>query len=105
MKIHEENCIFRNIFCPSLSCSQSIIFNAILEHYKNSHISEEGLSGEILIFKGSCDTLRKGHFILNNYGKYFFPQFFVNGNLLHFWVVTNGNKTEANLLKAVVLNI
>ena len=32
-------------------------------------------------------------------------QFFVNGNLLHFWVVTNGNKTEANLLKAVVLNI
>lgn len=83
---HEKVCIFRNITCPSINCTSSIVFNSIMDHYENNHGNLE-IKDEILKFDGNIETLKNGTFVLNRYGKPFFPQFYIKDNLLHFWIV------------------
>ena len=90
---HEKACVFRNITCPSLDCKAKIVFNTILGHFQNNHTNMESRD-EVLEFKGTIDTLKTSTFILNSYKKPFFPQFFVNGNLLNIWVITHGDCLE-----------
>ena len=49
---------------------------------------------KVLEFKGTREDLKKSIFVLNCYGKKFFPQFHVDRNLLHLWVVGHGDREE-----------
>ena len=83
---HEKVCVFRNITCPSINCTSSIVFNSIMDHYKKNHRNLK-IKDELLDFNGNIETLKNDTFVLNSYGKPFFPQFYVNGNFLHIWIV------------------
>ena len=50
---------------------------------------------------GKIETLKSNTFVLNCYGKPFFPQFYVDGNILHVWVVGYTDQVgEASSYKA-----
>ena len=93
LEAHEKVCLFRDVTCPKLDCNAKIAFNGIMDHFQSTHTDVE-IKDDVLEFKGSLKDLKKNNFILNSYGKPFFPQFYVNGKLLHFWVVGHGNQDE-----------
>ena len=92
LKNHEEICLFRDITCPKLGCNAKIAFNGILDHYQSTHSDHLEIKDDVLEFNGTLEDLKKSTFILNSYGKPFFPQFYVNGKVLHFWVVGHGER-------------
>ena len=57
---------------------------------------------DTLDFNGTVQQLSDKTFILNSYGKPFFPQFHINGNTLHFWVVGHCDEVEANMFEASI---
>ena len=95
---HEEICLFRDVACPKIDCNAEFVFNGIMDHYQRTH-TDFKVKDDVLEFKGSREDLKKSVFILNCYGKPFFPQFFFNKkmeNFLHFWVVGHGDQAEMN---------
>ena len=101
LKVHEKSCLFRTITCPSQACSLRFSFNGILEHYQDKHSKFESRE-EILKFEGTIETLKNSTFILNSYGKPFFPQFVVNGKWLYVWVIGHGDIVEMSKFIAVL---
>ena len=95
---HEEICLFRDAACPKIDCNAEFVFNGIMDHYQRTH-TDFKVKDDVLEFKGSLEELKKNNFILNIYGKPFFPQFYVNGSLLHIWVVGHGNQDEISLFQ------
>ena len=91
---HEEICIFRTVDCPKVGCDEWIALNGIMDHFKEEH-SDFVMKDNVLEFKGSVEDLEKSTFIMNCYGKPFYPQFQVHEKLLHFWVVGHGNQDES----------
>ena len=97
LKTHEEICTFRNVECPMLDCDDYIVFGEIMDHFQSTHADLQSIQEvvKVLKFKGSLKDLKKSVFVLNCYGKHFFPQFHVaDRNLLHFWVVGHGDRKE-----------
>ena len=47
-------------------------------------------------YQNRCHSydLKKNTFILNSFGRPFFPQFKIDDNILHVWVVGNGDQDE-----------
>ena len=112
LKAHEEICLLRTVDCPKHGCdATNVVFDKLLDHFKEKH-SDLEMKDDVLEFKGSLEDLEKSTFILNCYGKLFFPQFCVNqqpsknsfGNLkmLHFWIVGHGNQDEINSFEVLV---
>ena len=99
LNVHEEICLFRDVTCPKLDCNTKFAFNGILEHYESSHSNDLMIKDDVLEFNGTLEDLKKSTFVLNCYGKPFFPQFYVNGNVLHFWVVGHGDRNEIGLFE------
>ena len=96
LEAHERICLFRDVICPKLSCDAKLVFNGIMEHYQEKH-SDLKKKDDVLDFKGSLEDLEKNTFVLNCYGKPFYPQFYVNdGILMHYWVVGQGDQAEIN---------
>ena len=96
--VHEEICLFRDAACPKTDCNATFVFNEIMDHYQRTH-TDFKVKDDVLEFKGSREDLKKSVFILNCYGKPFFPQFFFNKEMekfLHFWVVGHGDQAEMN---------
>ena len=60
---HEKVCVFRNITCPSINCTSSIVFNSIMEHYENNHGNLK-IKDELLDFNGNIETLENNTFVL-----------------------------------------
>ena len=98
---HEKSCFFRNITCPDKNCSASIVFNDILDHYKKAHPKVES-KDEVLRFKGTIEQLKTSVFILNCYGKPFFPQFCSDGKFLYVCVIGHGEKYETNSFDVMI---
>lgn len=98
---HEKSCLFRPITCPSQACSLTFPFNGILEHYQDKHPKFE-FKEDFLEFVGTIETLKNSTFILNSYGKPFFPQFVVIGNWLYVWVIGHGDIVEMSKFIAVL---
>ena len=96
LKTHEEICTFRDVECPMLDCNDYIVFCKIMDHFQSTHADLQSLEivKKVLEFKGTREDLKKSIFVLNCYGKKFFPQFHVDRNLLHFWVVGHGDREE-----------
>ena len=98
LNAHEEICLFRDVTCPTypkLGCNMKIPFNGIVDHYKEKH-TDLKIIDNVLEFKGSFEDLKKSTFILNSYGKPFFPQFKVTDMILLFWVIGHGDQAEIN---------
>ena len=98
---HEKRCLLRPITCPSQACSAKFPFNGILEHYKYKHPKFE-FKEDFLEFVGNIETLKNSTFVLNSYGKRFFPQFVVNGKWLYVWVIGHGDKVEMSKFNVVL---
>ena len=98
---HEKSCLFRKITCPDKNCSASIVFNDILDHYKKAHPKVES-KDEVLRFKGTIEQLKTSVFILNCYGKPFFPQFCSDGKFLYVCVIGHGEKYETNSFDVMI---
>ena len=92
---HEKICLLRGLTCPKFDCNKTTLFVKVLDHYQEKHPDFQ-MKDDVLEFKGSLEDLEKSTFILNCYGKPFFPQFIVEENVLHFWVVGHGNQDEIN---------
>ena len=93
LEAHERTCLIRDVTCPKLNCNAKFAFNGILDHYQSIH-SETKAWESVMKFKGSLEELEKNNDILNCYGRPFYPQFYVKGNVLHVWVVGHGDQTE-----------
>ena len=89
LEAHEKSCLFRDVTCPKLDCNAKFAFNGIMDHYQNTHGNIQA-KDDVLEFKGTLKELKTSVFVLNSYGKPFFPQFHVHGNYLHVWVVGHG---------------
>ena len=89
LETHERSCLFRDVTCPKLDCNAKFAFNGIMDHYQNTHGNIQA-KDDVLEFKGTLKELKASVFVLNSYGKPFFPQFHVHGNYLHVWVVGHG---------------
>ena len=98
--------------CPELQCSVEFPFNTFLDHYKKAHPNAE-IKSEVLKFSGTIEQLKTKTFILNrrekdyncslnSYEKPFFPQFYVNGNMLHFWIVGLSHEYDASMYEASI---
>ena len=74
---HQENCSFREVNCPKVNCSGWISLNGIMDHFQEEHPNVE-IKHDVLDFKGTIDDLEKSTFVLNSYGKPFFPQFHID---------------------------
>ena len=97
LRDHEKICLFRDVRCPKIECKAKFAFNGIMDHYQSTHNNGHlKIKDDVLEFKGRLEDLTKSTFILNSYGKPFFPQFRVNGsgNVLQFWVIGHGDETE-----------
>ena len=94
LQAHENVCTFRDVTCPSLKCSEKIIFDNISSHYLEKHPTFT-IEGDTMIFKEKMETLLKQNFMLYHSGKSFFPQFYLKRNTLRIWVVLQGNEEEA----------
>ena len=92
LKKHEENCKFRDVTCPKDACNSKFTSYGMLEHFKIAHTPK--IVDDVLEFKGSIEDLKKNTFILNSFGRPFFPQFKIDDNILHVWVVGNGDQDE-----------
>ena len=97
LEAHERICLFREVTCPKLYCNAKFNYFTIgemFEHYQ-THANVETFE-KVLKFKGGLEDLVKSTFILNSYGKPFYPQFHVNkkAKTLHFWVVGHGDQAE-----------
>ena len=102
---HQKSCIFRKVTCPDLKCSEEFTFNTILDHYmQTSAFLHSGLEtkNDNLDFKGTAYQLNEKTFILNSYGKPFFPQFYIKGNMLHFWIIGHCDEVEASMFEASI---
>ena len=98
---HEKSCFFRIIKCPDLHCSEEIRFGPTFLHYNTVHANNTN-AHENLEFKGTIEELRKKKVILKRYKQLFFPQFYVNGNLLHFWMIGHCLEEKANTFEASI---
>ena len=112
---HEKSCLFRTVTCPYdlieldhfhgnpifKACSEEFPFYTFLDHYENAHPNAE-TKNEVLKFKGTIEQLKTKTFILKSYGRPFFPQFYVNGNMLHFWIIGHCDEIEANMFEASI---
>ena len=97
LEAHERICLFREVTCPKLDCNAKFAFNGIRDHFLGAH--DMVIMAPVLEFKGNLEDLKKNNFVLNCYGKPFYPQFYVKENVLHFWVVGHGDQTEINSFK------
>ena len=96
LNAHEEICSFRDVRCPKYDCLKRIAFNGIMDHYQEKH---PHLKKTSLEFNGSLEDLKKSTFILECYGKLFYPQFLhveSENKLLHIWVIGYGDRAEIN---------
>ena len=93
LEAHEKSCLFRDVTCPKLDCNAKFAFNGIMDHYQNTHGNIQAKE-KVLEFKGTLEELKTSVFVLNSYGKPFFPQFHVNGNHIYIWVVGHGDQAE-----------
>ena len=93
LEAHERSCLFRDVTCPKLGCNATFAFNGIMDHYQSKHANIKA-KDDVLEFKGTLEELKTSVFVLNSYGKPFFPQFHVNGNLIYIWVVGHGDQAE-----------
>ena len=106
LEAHEEICLLREVDCPKVFCRDSFPFSGILDHYQEKH-SDVKINDEVLEFKGTIEDLKNSTFILNSYGKPFFPQFFIEGKdfednyeaALYIWVFGHGDRAEINLFE------
>ena len=123
---HEKSCLFRTVTCPYdlieldhfhgnpifKACSEEFPFYTFLDHYENAHPNAE-TKNEVLKFKGTIEQLKTKTFILNrrekdyncslnSYERPFFPQFYVNGNMLHFWIVGLSHEYDASMYEASI---
>ena len=96
---HEANCIFREVMCPKFNCNAELVFDKLLDHYKEHSDSEIEFKDGFLEFKGTFEDLGKSVFILNCHGKPFFPQFRFDKRFLYLWVVGHGNSAEMELFE------
>ena len=102
---HQKNCLFREVTCPKVNCSDWISFNGIMDHFQEEHPNVE-IKHDVLDFKGTLEDLEKSTFVLNSYENLFFPQFHVekskknlrheSQSMLYIWVRGHGNQTEIN---------
>ena len=99
LEAHERICSFRDVTCPKLDCNEKLAIGRIWEHYQRSHKNMENFYYGSLKFKGTLEDLKKKTFVLNNYGRSFFLQFYVNQKRLHFWVVGDGDQAEIDSFK------
>ena len=97
LEAHERICLFREVTCPKLDCNAKFAFIGVEDHFFMRH--DMVRMAPVLEFKGNLEDLKKNNFVLNCYRKPFYPQFYVKGNVLHFWVVGHGNQTEINSFK------
>jgi len=37
---HQKGCIFRQVFCPQLSCKEKVLFKNVIEHLKQTHVNK-----------------------------------------------------------------
>ena len=106
LEAHEEICLLREVACPKVNCENMLPFSGILDHYQEKH-SDVKIKDEVLEFKGTIEDLKKSTFILNSYGKPFFPQFFFKDNdtfsgVLLVWVVGHGDQAEINSFEMTI---
>ena len=105
LEAHERTCLFRDVTCPKLGCDASVVFEKLVDHFKTTH-SDLEMKEDVLEFKGSLEDLKKKNYILNCYGRPFYPQLYVsnhsNNKTLHFWVVGHGNQDEINSFEVLV---
>ena len=99
LEAHERICLFRDVTCPKLDCNANFAFNGVLDHYQGVH-SNAKTYDKVLEFKGNLEDLKKNNFVLNCYGKPFYPQFYVKEYVLHCWIIGHGDKVEINSFKA-----
>ena len=109
LEAHEEICLLRELDCPKVGCEDTFPFRGILDHYQEKH-SNVKIKDEVLEFKGTIEDLKKSTFILNSYGKPFFPQFHVEDDdddddfdirnaSLYIWVFGHGDRAEIDLFE------
>ena len=96
LEAHERICSFRDVTCPKLDCNEKLAIGRIWEHYQRSHKNMENFYYGSLKFKGTLEDLKKKTFVLNNYGRSFFLQFYVNQKRLNFWIVGRVSKISIN---------
>ena len=104
LETHENICRYRLVTCPKLNCNEKIPFCRILEFYQKRYCQcceHLIIKDNVLDYKGSLEDLGKNVFVLNNYGRPFFPQFYVKGHFLHFWVVGHGDQNEVNSFEVI----
>ena len=53
-------------------------------------------------YKGTIEELGKKKVAFVSRKKMFFPQFYVNGNMLHFWIIGHCDEEEANTFEASI---
>ena len=103
---HEENCLFRGVTCPKSNCDGWVAFNGIMDHFQEEH-PDVKIKHDVLKFKGTLEELKKSTYVLNTYGKPFFPQFYINQpkenenveSMLYIWVRGHGDQTEMDLFE------
>ena len=98
LKSHEDFCVYKTVPCPSLKCSQAIIFKDVVMHldqvHQNIKVQDEWK------FKGTKTKLFQNICSLTSYGQQFFPQFYNNGNFLYFRVVMQDHQDIFHGFKA-----
>ena len=95
LEAHEKICLFQDVTCPKYTCNEKVAFNGIMDHYQDKH-SDFSMNYDVLEFNGSLEDLEKSTFVLNCFGKPFYPQFTKSEKLFHFWVIGQGDLDEIN---------
>ena len=73
LKDHEKYCIFQNVQCPVISCTESIVFKDAQKHLDETHkclkVDDEWE------FKGTQEEMIQNVCCLSSHGRQFFVQF------------------------------
>ena len=73
LKDHEKYCIFQNVQCPIITCTESIIFKDAQKHLDETHKCLK--ADDEWEFEGTTEDMVQNVCCLSSYGKQFFVQF------------------------------
>ena len=103
MDDHQKCCIFRQVFCPQLSCKEKILFKNVIEHLKQVHVNKfwfDATENKYTLILGTdkidveCVWLPKS--ITISSGMVFFLVGKVTNKIAHFWLYIMASPLQAN---------
>ena len=108
LKAHEEFCIYQMVQCPSLSCTNTVVFKNVDEHLNEIHSKILDKSGHqldqgfALNFDVNSSDLTTKILCITAYRHQFYPQFYKSGNLLYLRVVMVGHEFDVSPFEFVI---